>query len=260
MLRVRGGSGLGDSIYVRAGVELFLEQGHEVTVCSDYPEVFLGLNVAIEAFRRNNIDRLLHYTLRKKETSTNQWQDVCLQAGLPDKPLKISWPDRQSMMIDAVKKEAAGRPIVLVHGGRIPMGRTDGFGAELLPQRHAFSTVLREFNDCFTVRIGSRADSVYDIDTRADLRDKLSIHDLFSLAQESDGVVAQCSYAVPLAESLGKPGLFVWSSRGLTQERHAYIRQITPQKILSKDSSMFVMDNWSEEQIRYEARDFRFLR
>jgi len=259
MKRIRGGSGIGDAIYVRAVAEHFLRAGERVTVCSDHPDVFAGMDVTVEPFRRIHIDVLAHYTTRKRYPDTTQWADVCISAGIPVEPLSIAWARRSDALVRELRSMAAGRPVVLVHGGRTPMGRTDGFGAELLPERRAFDLVLREFSDCFTVRIG-KGKSLYPLAVSLDLTDRTSIQDLFDLAQDCDGVIGQCSYAVPLAEAFDKPLMAVWSAKGMREGRSAYIRQIVPQKILSKESSMFVIDNWSDEQIRDEVRAFRFLR
>lgn len=258
MIAVRGGSGLGDALYLRAAVEILLRQGERVTVCNDWPDVFLGLDVRIEPFRRTKIDRLAHYSLRKGEQKTSQWEDVCIQAGIVPEPMRIAWTQQNPALVQEIRRLACGRPVVLVHGGITPMGRTDGFGAELLPLKRGLDCVLREFGDCYTVRVGKGASS-YPLNVSLDLTDMTTIPDLLDLAQDCDGIVGQCSYAVPLAEAFDKAAMFVWSAKGLNAPK-PYVRQITPAKILSKESSMFIVDNWTEEQIRDEVRAFRFLR
>jgi hypothetical protein len=69
------------------------------------------------------------------------------------------------------------------------------------------------------------------------------VRDLLDVASVADGFLGYCSFMVPLAESFSKPALFVWSHRGLRAPQ-AYVRQITPQKILHRDTSHFVMDDW----------------
>lgn len=258
MITVRGGSGLGDALYIRAAVEIMLRTEKAITVCCDYPDVFIGLDVRVEPFRRTNIKRLAHYSLRKAEAKTSQWEDVCIQAGIVPEPMRINWSRQNPALVQEIRRLACGRPVVLVHGGITPMGRTDGFGAEVLPLKRGFDSVLRGFGDCYTVRVGKGA-SAYPLNVSLDLTDMTTIPDLIDLAQDCDGIVGQCSYAVPLAEAFEKAAMFVWSDRGL-KSKSAYVRQITPQKILSRESSMFVIDVWTEEQIRDEVRAFRFLR
>jgi hypothetical protein len=255
--RIRGGRGLGDSLYIRPFVEHFIGRGERITVLSDYPGVFAGTGAAVDPFGRNGVNVLAHYVKGKGNPRTTQWQDVCASVGMSI-PLAIKWQQRNSALVAEVRAMAAGRPVVLVHGGRTPMGRTDGFGKELLPKQHAFEVVLGEFADCFKVRIG-KGGSVYPLPAHLDLNDRTSVEDLLDLAQDCDGVIGQCSYAVPLAEVFGKPLLAVWAADGMAPTRHVYLRQITPRKVLSQPTSSFVMDSWRDLDIRREARAFRSI-
>lgn len=257
VITMRGGSGLGDALYVRGVAEIMLRQGEQITVCSDYPDVFYGLDISVEPFRRTGINRLAHYALRKSIKETSQWADVCIQAGVTVEPMAINWTAKNPFLTHDIRHRAGSRPLVLVHGGVVPMGRKDGFGAEVLPLKRGFDVVLRGFADCYTVRVG-RGKPAYDFHVDADLTDVTSVTDLIDLAQECDGIVGQCSYAVPLAEAFAKPAMFVWSQAGL-DSKSQYVRQITPAKVLSRDSSMFVLDTWSDEQIRDEVNAFRLL-
>lgn len=256
MKRIRGGSGLGDALYVRPIAEYFIRQGEKVTVCSDYADVFAGSGAIVEQFGRTNISVLAHYTQGKSDPSTTQWQDVCRSAGVTV-PLQFDWAVKNQKLVDDLRAKAEGRPIMVVHGGRAPMGRTDGFGAELLPDRRAFDAVLSELRDCYLVRIG-KGTQLYQLPVNIDLNGGTSVTDLLDVASICDGMAAQCSFAVPLAEVFDKPLLAIWSARGLCAS-HAYVKTITPQKILSKPTSRFVMDDWSDEKIQGAAHAFRQL-
>ena len=248
MKRIRGGRGLGDSIYLRPIAEHFIRAGWRVVVMSDYADVFLGSGAGVEPFGRRDINVHAHYTLGKSNPMTNQWQDVCASAGVKGVPLSFAWSGRNTALIAGVKSEAAGRPIVLVHGGREPMERADKFGAELLPRREAFDAVLAEMRDCFTVQIG-KAEQLYPLATNVNLNGGTTVSDLLDLACVCDGVVAQCSFAIPLAEVFDKPLLVVWAAAGLAS-RQPYIRTIAPFKVLSKPRDQYLMDDRSTEDIR----------
>lgn len=263
-MRIRGGSGLGDAIYVRPFVEHFCSLGKLVTVCSDYQDVFYGTGARTEPFSRLKIDLCAHYTTGKANPHTNQWQDVCAMArksvhfsSKADLPLSIKWKVKNGALISRLREAAGDKPLVLVHGGRTPMGRTDGFGMELLPKKEAMRAAVAALDDCYTVRIG-KGHELYSVATSADLRGQTSVSDLLDLGASCDSIVAQCSYAVPLAEVFDKPLVAVWAAAGF-KAPHAYIRQIRPEKVLSKPSSAFVMDSWTEEQIKDEVREIRLL-
>lgn len=243
-MRVRGGRGLGDSLYVRVVAEHLVKKGQKVTVCADYPGLFEGAGVTVEPFGRNGIDVLAHYTFRKPNPGSTQWEDVCASARIEPIPLRIEWTVKNRGLVDGLRALAGEKPLIIVHGGRRPMGRTDGFGMELLPEKAAFDAVLKALGDCFLVQVG-QAEQVYPLGCDVSLNGSTSVTDLLDLAKSCDAVVAQCSFAVPLAEVFDKPAMFVWAAKGLTAGS-PYVRQITPVKVLSKPSSHYVMDNWPQ--------------
>lgn len=255
MLRIRGGSGLGDAIYLRPIVEHFIRAGQLVTVCCGYPSVFEGTGATVVPFDRFNIQILAHYTGGKRRPGTTQWEDVCLSAGVGELPLRFDWTVRNTALIERLRTQAAGRPLVIVHGGRVPMARTDGFGRELLPEREAFDAALAAISNCFLVQVG-KADQVYPLKVDLSLNGSTSVSDLLDLGSSCDAIVGQCSFVIPLAEAFDKPLLIVWAAEGMSPTHHYYISSITPEKVLSKPSSKFVVDDWPTEKIREVARAF----
>lgn len=255
MRRIRGGSGLGDAIYQRPIAEHFVRLGEQVVVCSAHADVFTGSGAEVQPFRRDNIDVLAHYVAGKQIAVTNQWQDICASAKV-EVPLSFRWEVKNTAMARDFKAMAAGKPIILVHGGRAPMARVDGFGAELLPKRAAFDAALDALQgSCFLIEVG-KGTEIYPVRADIDLTNRTSVHDLFDLASLADAVVGQCSFVIPLAECFDKPLLTIWAAHGMEATRHPYVRSITPQKILSKPSSKFVVDDWSTAQIQEAARAF----
>jgi hypothetical protein len=253
--RVRGGSGLGDAIYVRVIAEHLARLGHEITACSDQAEVFIGAGVEVAPFSRERIAHLAHYTQGKNDPRTTQWQDVCRSAGVGEIPLSFHWEVRNQLLVTDLKAMARGKPIVVVHGGRPPMARTDGFGAELLPKRAAFDAVLDAMQGCFMVEVG-KGTELYPLRADVDLNGRTTVSDLLDIFWICDAAVGQCSFVVPLAECFDKPLLAIWASHGMEATRHPYVRSITPQKVLSKSSSRFVVDDWPIEKLQEAARAF----
>ena len=143
MRAIRSASGLGDSVYLRAIADHLAAEGEEITALSNYPEIFEGSPCRVEPFRRENVQIVAHYVAGKANPSTTQWEDVCLAAGVAHPvPFAFDWPIQNDDLIDGVRERAEGLPVVLVQGGRTPMGRTDGFGKELLPDRQAFEAAI----------------------------------------------------------------------------------------------------------------------
>lgn len=257
MKRVRGGAGLGDALYMRPIVEHLIAQGEQVTVCTKYAEVFHGVACTVAPFTRERIDVLAHYTMGKANKDTTQWRDILDSAKVdPSLPLRFEWTVLNQALIDRLREQAAGKPLIVLHGGKEPLDRTDKFGIQLLPEKAAFDTVLGELKDCFVVQIG-KAPQVYELPADLTLNGSTTVTDLLDIAKTCDGWVAQCSFAVPMAECFDKPALFVWASSGMVHNRHPYIQQITPRKILCKSTSGHVVDDWTPGMLKEAARAFR---
>ena len=255
-LRIRGGSGLGDALYVRPIAEHYARAGALVQVLSDWPDVFLGAGVEVAPFAKQNVDVVAHYAPYKRVPGSTQWEDVCRCAKLgAPLPLRIDWTIRNTALVARLKRQAGKRPLVLVHSGREPMGRRDRFGIELLPQREAFEAALAACGDCCLVQVG-RAAQLYPLTPESNLNGNTTVADLIDVAWACDAWVAQCSFAVPLAEAFGKPLLAIWSAAGLASKQR-YISTITPEKVLSAPSSHYVVDDWPIERIAATARAFR---
>lgn len=256
MRAIRCASGLGDSVYLRAIADHFARAGERITALSNYPEIFAGSPCLVEPFRRENVQIVAHYVTGKANASTNQWQDVCLAAGVAHPvPFEFDWTVANRELMDGVRERAAGRQVVLVQGGRTPMARTDGFGKELLPDRQAFEATLEPLRaDCYLVAVG-KAEPIYRLPVDEDLTGKTSVADLLDLFKTCDGAVAQVGYAVPMAEAFDRPLLVVWADSGV-KSREPYVARITPSKIFAKPTSTFVMDDWAPERLVHHARRF----
>lgn len=259
-IRLRGPSGLGDAIYLRPIADYFAGGPRPVIVTSNYPDAFRGIKVEVVPFEKKSVDTVAHYSSGKHLRGTSQFQDMCISAGVPSTlPFCINWKPLNHELIERVKEEAKGRKILLVHGGRTPMGRpNDPMALELLPKEGFFCSVVDQFQDCLRVRIG-KGDEQYPIPFDLDLQGETSVTDLFDLAQLCDGVVAQCSFAVPLAEIFRRKLLAVWSGSGM-RSLSQFIRLITPDKVLGfPQTSRYLIDEWSSSKAKDVVDEFRRL-
>lgn len=254
MKNIRCGSGLGDSIYLRPIAEYFVRNGSQVVALSDHPDVFIGSGASVEPFRRDRVDVVAHYTMGKNVVGTSQFQDMCNAACIRETvPLQIDWTVRNSGLVADLQREANGRPIIVAHGGRTPMARTDGFGAELLPRQRAFDIAMAALRDCFVVGIGGSIGIRYPLAVECSLIGQTAVSDLLDIASICAGVIGQCSFAIPLAEVFDKPLLVLWSVAGL-ESSTPYVRSITPAKVLSKPTSRYVLDDAPEASIQEAVR------
>jgi hypothetical protein len=247
LISIRGGSGLGDSIYVAAIARAFLKQSEQVEVCSAWPDVFRFLPVTVSPFRRERITNLAHYSSRKGLTGTTQFEDCCTAARI-EADLILEWQPTET-------KLPRDKPIVCVQMPRAPMGRLDGFGKDLLPDCRRIQQAIDMLKGrAKIVQVGSGQPVFKFTGIDVDLSNRTTVAELIDVACVADAFLGYVSFIVPLAESLNKKALLVWSRKGL-QSGHQYIRQITPAKALHKQSSRFVIDNCSEAELIESVND-----
>lgn len=225
-------------------------------VRSDYPDVFrpLGRRVEVTPFDRR-VDILAHYSARKGLRGTTQFQDCCRAAGITDEvDLRLDWVVQDEALVRRVKED--GRPVVVVQLPRAPMGRTDGFGAELLPDCRSLQLAIDTVRErALVVQVGAGEPLFRFTGIHADLANRTTVGQLIDVASVADGFIGYCSFLLPLAESFHRPALMVWSQRGL-KAGHPYIRQITPTKVIHRsDTTRAVMDN-DKDAIREAAHEF----
>jgi hypothetical protein len=251
---IRGGMGLGDALYVQAVARHIVKRGERLKVHTAWPDVFrpLGDKVETAAFTRAGIQYLAHYSLRKGVVGTTQFQDCCITAGIKEPvELRLDWTRTGEALTDRL--QSYGKPIVCVQMPRAPMGRTDGFGKELLPDCRVVQRAIDGLKDrALLVQIG-HGRSLHEFKgIDVDLSNRTTVCELLDVATVAHGFLGYVSFIVPLAESLDKKALLVWSRKGL-KAGHEYVRRITPQKILHKPSSGYAFD---DEDISKALHDF----
>lgn len=256
---MRGGMGLGDAIYHQSIARYFVGQGYRPEVCTAWPDVFRPLagQVDLSPFRRDRIDRLAHYSTRRSVEVTTQFQDCCIQAGIVDPvDLWLDWTPVNDNLFGI--RQTVRKPVVCVQMPRAPFGRTDGYGIELLPD---CATIQRAIDvlkarGALIVQVGGGESLFRFTGIDIDLVGKTSVSDLLDVALACCGFLGYCSFIVPLAESMFKPALLIWSRAGLNSP-HDLVRSITPKKIFFRRSSRFVMDDCADADL-HEAVDVFF--
>jgi hypothetical protein len=253
---IRAGRGLGDAIYLQSVVRHFVQKEQNLTVCTDWQDVFLPLRdkVKFMPFTRQNIRIIAHYSARKSFKDTTQFKDCCVQAGINEPvELKIDWVQINKQLIESIKTD---KPLLVVALPRAPMGRNDRFAIDLLPKKDIYQLAVDILKEKYTILQIGAGKPIYNLENiEIDLTDKTSVTDLFDIASVADGFLGYCSYIIPLAESFNKKGLYIWANKGL-KSAEQYINTITPKKILEHSNSKYFIDNWDEPKIRQIIDDF----
>lgn len=251
MKTIRGGRGLGDALYVQAIARHLVRQGEPVRAATAYPDVFLPLGIECIPFTRDGISILAHYS-RRKGQATDQFTDCCIEARLTGRvELRLDWVVQDRALADGLL--ARRKPIVLVQLPRAPMGRTDGFGQELLPDcRQIQRAIDRLRGRALLVQIGAGTPMFNFRGIDVDLANKTTVSQLLDVAAVASGAVGYVSFLLPLCESLGKPLLLVWSRAGL-KSRTGYIRQITPAKVVHRNDLVVSVKDGIDDNIEGAA-------
>lgn len=252
MKSIRGGTGLGDALYVQAVARHLVASGERLKVHTEWPDVFRPLGDAVQTapFTRHGIDYLAHYSARKSHPGTTQFEDCCLTSGIRDEvDLRLDWKAQDSDLLRRLR--APGLPILCVQLPRAPMGRKDGFGAELLPDCRKLQRAVEMVAErCATVLLGSGEPLFRLKGLTFDLSNQTTVSELLDIASIAHGFLGYVSFFVPLAESFDRPALLIWSRRGL-RSGTPYIRSITPKKVLHRATSRHVLDDCGEQELAY---------
>lgn len=249
MKNLRAGRGLGDSIYLQSIARHLTEGGKPLRVASDFPEVFeiLGRRVEVFPFTRAGIDIVAHYIQRKYVKGTTQFQDMCISAGI-QAPVELSmtWKPIESTLTQRAK--ASGRPVVCVQLPRAPMGRRDGFGAEILPDCRSIQCAIDHIKGRATVVQIGAGDPLFRF-RRIDLdfANETNVRQLIDLAYAADFFIGYPSFVVPLAESFDKPALIFWGRKCL-ESKTPFIKAISPAKVLHKATCIPIVDDEPPEK------------
>jgi len=254
---VRGGSGLGDAIYLQS-VARHLARDHDVTAHTDYADVFRPLagRVKVGHFRRDGITHVAHYSSRRRQSETTQFQDCCINARINEPvDLRLDW--RQVDGGKARRYRRDDMPLVLVQAPRAPFGnRPDCYGIELLPDFQKMQRAIDLIAARATVVQVGTGKPLYEFSgIDEDLTDRTSVIELIDLCAEADGFLGYVSYMIPMAEALKKPALFIWSHRGLLVHDRI-IKSITPDKIFHGNHCKAVFDNADDREMRNAANTF----
>ena len=230
--------GLGDALYVQSIARHWVEEGQKIQVCSSWCEVFSQIPVEVTPFTRLGVDRVAHYTMRKGHSGTTQFQDCCISAGIR-RPIDLRLDWKRTTDPELPK----GKPIVVVALPRTPMGRTDGFGLEVLPDCRAIQRVIDALKGKATVVQIGKGEPLFKFDgIDVDLANKTTVSELLDVASLADGFLGYCSYLIPLAESFNKPGIYVWS-RKIQKAAQTFVKQMTPSKVIHRANGRWIWDD-----------------
>jgi hypothetical protein len=229
---------------------------------SDYKDLFFDIPCyTTKHVKTNHIEyqnqkypvSKISYCGRKYKDHTSQFEDVCIAAGVPtDIPYQLNWTVKNEKLVAGIRKSArrkGGKPVCLVVNPHKPFGRVDNWGKEITINAEVINGIIREYRkDYYFVSVCKTPIAKLEhIDQN--MCGKTTVSDLIDIASISQCIVAQIGFALPLAESLEKPALIIFSKKGITCGS-AFLEAITPKKVIHKKQLIkSIIDDESQEEI-----------
>lgn len=242
---IYGSFGLGDAIYLYNVVKYYVDRGEDVTIITRYPEVYAPLRC-----KTVKPDQFINCqcSARTKEPDTNIYEDTLIMAGINDRlPLEFDYAFPYQK--DRKPLTDSGRPTCVVRNLTAPAkGEEDA--KVMIPDVSIFQKIIDTFKDRVDfVSVGWQIGCEYKLNGLA--RDLSSINDLgeyFKTIDSADIVMTQPGHCVPIAEALNKKLFCVFARAGLESMEKRF-RFTTPEKILTKKTSSWCVDDESEQEI-----------
>jgi hypothetical protein len=224
---IKSHSGLGDGIYLHP-ICKHLAKKDKIILLSNYPDIYKDLNIEVKPHKTPglHVDMRLSYVGRKPIQETNQYQDLLISGGLPDIPFEIEWK--------ITNKLYKTKKVCLYPEEYKPLGREDGFGKELNIDWSIIDKLKEKYKDEIEfIKVGQGITTIIQ---------------LIDYAAQCDFSIAPVGHLLSLSEIFNKPILTIFSRRGLSSS-NPFIFNITPKKVLCKNTSKYIIDDYKFENI-----------
>ena len=228
--------GLGDALYLRAVVLHLLKRGEEITVFTQWREVFEDLPIIVKSNHEatggedwHHAKPCLHCRMESMQ-GLDQFAMCALQAGIREPvELRLDWRPK-SGLAESVKHQASGKPILLFQ----PFKKAKNANEALMrPESSALASQLADSSH-FRVKLGHPAHlSEEYFPCELDLFGKTSVREALDLCTIADLIVSETSYLTVAAQAMDKPFVCIFSSKGRDSGRHR-IMNIKPSRIFHK--------------------------
>ncbi len=248
ILRLKGPSGLGDSIYSYPIIKYFIEKKFDVEILTRYKDIFKNLDCKVRPYFYFNDDIDFNYVPRKFHKRTSQFEDMCILSGITKKiKLEINYEGK--------RKFKTKKKICVIQRPYWPMNELEK-RVELVPDYSQIQKLIINNQDYYYVMVGVKNSLDFEIKGIDETIEKTSIDDLFKIINASDMVITQIGWTIALAEILNKKIFVIFSVNGLESDNW-FFNTITPKKVITKQTSSYCIDNWTNEKINKKFQELK---
>jgi len=265
-IRLKGASGLGDTIYAWPIVKWYAQKYDTVHYMTDYPELYETLkNVICYKHLKTNdlgggpVDVRFTYCARKYTPGTSQFEDSVLSAKIHEKlKLKIDWTIKNTDLVNNIISRSDEKKICVLAYPYEPFGREDEWGSMLRINQEVMQILIDRFKDrVFFIGTGNRFVLHKTNNVDMDLHEKTSVSDMMDLISICNLGLSQIGNMLPMCESLGKKNFLIFANKAMVQTENKFINAITPEKTVHyKHLNCSVHDEMSHEVITNKFNDF----
>jgi ADP-heptose:LPS heptosyltransferase len=237
-LIVRPCPGLGDAIYAYPVVKHLMKRykACKFLVATKHKEVFEYLHGDRLGFtdQSDHFDIDCTYLDRKLE-KTNQFQDVCIKAGIKEEiPFSIDLVNRQIVPPSEKKTVLIRNPYL-----GMELRKTD----LMMPNIRLLASKFTSDKNFRTVLLTHERDMTCKLDLDFDfVFESRSVCETLNLVRQSDIVVTQVGNLLAAAEAMDKPTIAVFS-RKMRDSQNVFLSSITPEKVVTKITTEFFYDD-----------------
>ena len=249
MMTLRGAGGFGDSLYMYPVLKWYLEQGEKIEILTKYPDVYKPLKelgLVISDRYSKEPDRECRYAPRYPIQTTTTYKDTLLLSGITtDLPFKIEFECENEFDFDTDKK------ICVIRNPTMPM-KGKQHGEALIPDCSIFQKIIYAFKDDLFFVLAGNPEGHFKFELKgidADLTNQLNIPEVFQLALQSDIVLTQCGFFIPICEALDRKCFILFAASGM-KSTYKFFPHITPKKVINNyDMVDYAIDSEPHNEI-----------
>ena len=212
MKSIKGLSGFGDAIYLRVAVEwMLINMPDQYLVTTNYPDVFRDLDVKTIPFNRGmKAEYNFTYLLRKYESGSTQFSDMCVNAGIGIIPFESKLAERRPSGLTVVNNLYS------------PLDGCDPVSDCLRPRKEDYESLVSNYKNVVYLKEG-----------------KYKFIALVNILNRASLFITQQGWGTAIAEMLNVPTIICFTKRGY-ECSDPFFSSIKPEKIIEKKTTTHI--------------------
>lgn len=237
MKTIRTASGLGDSTYLIPPIKYLSQNGEQFGVLTHWRDIYTGVAQPLAYDRNCAVDIDATYVTRRSILDTNQFEDVCIRAGINERIEFDHAFSRKEREIQGYKHTE--KPLCLIRWPYYREGKGQLKNGDLVPPPNIMQAIVDTYKHEYEfVNIGNGVDKTVEIRGVTDLTGKTNLGDILYLVHKSDMIITQCGMLLPFGEIQSKR-VFVIFPEDMNKSEKYLVQTATPKKVICKGSTEY---------------------